>query len=157
VVVAVRRLTAIVTVAGMTLLGAAGLGGPAQASGPVDVTITIIEAFPGGPPAGWFSSGAFTDSGSWTTDLVVGSLPSPTTAAFHRETTEIGSAGSFHMTIGFVRTFVGGVPVLRASTWFIPRTGTGAYASLTGQGSCSAALASDGTFHVTCVGQVNFV
>ena len=60
----------------------------------------------------------------------------PPTAAFHPDTTETGSVGTFHMKIDFTITVVG----LAASTWVIPRTGTGAYASRTGQGSLFADL-----------------
>jgi hypothetical protein len=151
-----RRLLAVATVAMMMLLGVVTVGGPAQASAPVNETITLVQEFEGGPLAGWSSSGAFTDAGSWTEDSFVGSFPSPMTAAFHVETTEVGSAGAFHMILDFSFTFPSGQRVLRAATWHITKTGSGAYASLIGHGTCSVGSAPDGTFHITCPGQVRF-
>lgn len=148
-----RRIILAASLGFFVALGPAGVAlGPAGAAGKtVNESITIIQAFPGGPPAGWFASGVFTDGGSWTSDRVVGSFASPVTAAFHRDTTETGSDGTFHLTINFTRTVIG----LAATSWSIQPKGTGAYASLTGNGTCAPSVASDGTFHVTCAGNVN--
>lgn len=144
-----RRLVAL-AVASALLPTIVGPVATAHAAESAAVTITIAQVFPGGPPAGWSASGAFTDSGAWVTDSVHGSLPSPTTAAFHRETTEFGSAGAFHMKINFAITVVG----LTSGTWVIPMTGTGAYSTMTGQGTCEP-TASPTPFVITCTGVVH--
>ena len=118
----------------MRILAAAFIGivsvcvpcAPAHAAGPVNESITLAEAFAGGPPVGWFASGAFTDSGEWTIDSLNG--------AFYQRTTESGAAGSFHLQGALTQTAGGGVA---PTSWVIPRTGAGAYRSLTGSGTCS--------------------
>lgn len=144
-----RRIILAASLAFLVTLGPAGAAGATGKT--VNESITFIEAFPGGPPAGWFASGVFTDGGSWTSDRIVGSYASPGTSAFHRNTTETGSAGTFHLTMNYTITVIG----LAASSWSIQPNGTGAYASLTGHGTCAPSLAPDGTFYVACAGNIN--
>jgi hypothetical protein len=145
----VRRAATALLVVG-TVVAGVGSTGVARADSGLPVTIMLAQAFPGGPPVGWSSSGAFSDSGSWTSDFVNGSFPSPTTAAFHRTTTEVGAGGTFHMTIDFTITVVGPA----SATWVIPRTGTDGYAALTGQGTCEP-TSGPTPFVITCTGTVH--
>ena len=100
---------------------------------------------------GWSASGAFADSGSWTTNfLEIGGGRSPTAAGMLK-TTETGANGTFEMIFQLT-----GIPTVFGGTWQIT-DGTGAYTDLHGNGTwihSTDAVTGNGIF--TCTGTVHF-
>jgi hypothetical protein len=127
-VVVVKRLGALVAVVGMTLLGLVAVGGPAQASTPAPLTISVHRD--GGDT--WSSSGAFADSGSFVDDP---SFFAGQSSTFHVVRTFTGAEGTFSARANVRITATGDPDVLAVTGWWAVLSGTGAYENLRGAGT----------------------
>jgi hypothetical protein len=142
------------SVAAAMLASFAMLAAPAGATTPSAETIVLLRDS-SGSEIGWSASGAFADSGSWTTDfLVFGALPSPPDFQNVVKTTQTSSTGSFGM--NFQGQFNVLVSPTLSGTWSIS-LGTGAYATLRGTGTWSRSVDPlTGNPLFTCLGEVHF-
>jgi hypothetical protein len=144
-----RKLKALLLAAALLAL-AAVLAAPVGASPSATETIVLMR---NGDlnEVGWSASGAFGDSGSWTTDfLEIGGGQSPTAAGMLK-TTETGANGTFEMIFQLT-----GIPTVFGGTWQIT-DGTGAYADLHGKGTwIHSTDPVTGNSIFTCTGTVHF-
>jgi hypothetical protein len=146
-----RIAAALVTLAALVAASVIA-GGPAQATTPQTVTITLLRnGPPDRAPVGWSSTGAFTDSGSWTIDrFICGACPAPIEGAFNFETSETGTGGTFQM-----RILLEFNQSQEQDLWEITG-GTGAYTGLRGHGTWTLFIDDAGVRHIVCTGEVNF-
>jgi hypothetical protein len=126
-------------------------GSPAGATTPTTQTISLVRAFPGGPPAGWSTTGPlFSDSGQWTVDrLILGGLPAPTEGAINFFITATGSQGTIEMR--FLLDF--NQSQEQDLCWIVG--GTGDYADLRGQGTFTLTVIG-GQPHIDCTAALHF-
>jgi hypothetical protein len=126
----------------VTLVSIAVMASPTGATPPTSETITLVRAYPGGPPDGWFASGTvFSDSGSWTDDRFVGGGPSPVEFAGHFFETATSQTGD---TIK-LRYVLSSNAVQEQDLCEIVG-GTGKYAKLHGQGTWTLEFPTTGVF-----------
>jgi hypothetical protein len=118
---------------------------PASATPPTPQTISLVREYPGGPPAGWSSTGpVFTDAGQWTVDrLILGAFPAPTEGALNFFITATGSSGTIAMR--FLLEF--NQSQEQDLCWITG--GTGAYTNLRGQGTFTVNVIG-GQPHIDC-------
>jgi uncharacterized protein DUF3224 len=118
------------------LVSLVSLATPVGAAIRTNETIILVRDAQTLAEVSWSSSGAFTDSGTWTSDRrVFGGLPSPNVLVVGQLlSTHTGSAGTFGLRFeGLSNATTGGA---FTGTWqVIPQSGTGAYVGLQGQGT----------------------
>ena len=128
------------------------VGGPAHATTPRDVTITLLRnGPPDRAPVGWSSTGAFADAGSWTIDrFICGACPAPIEGAFNFETTASGTGGTFQL-----RLLSEFNQSQEQDLWEITG-GTGVYGQLHGHGTWTLFIDAAGVRHIVCTGEAHF-
>ncbi len=140
-------MAAVTVQSALLVLLCAGLiaSSPAAATTPATQTISLVRAYPGGPPDGWSSTGpVFSDSGQWTANnVILGGLPAPTTGSINFFITLTGSAGTID--IRFLLEF--NQSQSQNLCWI--DGGTGAYTQLRGQGTFTVNIIG-GKPHIDC-------
>jgi hypothetical protein len=133
-----KLILTVITVAFVSIVG-----GQAGAAPPTLVSIDLLRQLDN-TPAGWRSSGAFTDLGTWDgPPKHFGGVPSPTTGTLQEWTTQYGSEGTFR--IRWESQFNFAAEVDRCEIL----GGTGAYAGLHGTGTWTFDVYG-GYKHITC-------
>jgi hypothetical protein len=129
-----------------TLAATLGLAGQAGATQRSTVQIVLLRDA-NGREAGWSSTGAFTDAGTWTTDNI---NPDALGQAFEVTTTQTSAAGTF--TVNFEAVFAN---QHNQRHWHVT-SGTGAYSTLQAGGTWIVETTTDGGRKFTLDGTAHF-